>query len=120
MCIRDSSKLLVVLLTLLTGVAAASLLIRGPVGDVAASWVSTDPSPWTLANLAFLIPLMGWMPGPVEMCVWPSLWMFSRARHRAHRDAEGGRVRFQPRLWRHRGDGDVLRDPGGLHDVRQR
>jgi Mn2+/Fe2+ NRAMP family transporter len=29
--------------------------------------------------LAFLIPLMGWMPGPVEMCVWPSLWMFSRA-----------------------------------------
>ena len=44
------SKLLVVLLTLLTGVAAASLLIRGPVGDVAASWVSTDPSPWTLAK----------------------------------------------------------------------
>ena len=78
------SKLLVVLLTLLTGVAAASLLIRGPVGDVAASWVSTDPSPWTLANLAFLIPLMGWMPGPVEMCVWPSLWMFSRARDTEH------------------------------------
>ena len=73
------SKLLVFLLTLLTGLAAASLLIRGPVGDVAASWVSTDPTPWTLANLAFLIPLMGWMPGPVEMCVWPSLWMFSRA-----------------------------------------
>ena len=66
------SKLLVALLTLLTGVAAVSLLIRGPVGDVAASWVATDPSPWTLANLAFLIPLMGWMPGPVEMCVWPS------------------------------------------------
>lgn len=78
------SKLLVVLLTLLTGVAASSLLIRGPVGDVAASWVSTDPTPWTLANLAFLIPLMGWMPGPVEMCVWPSLWMFSRARDTEH------------------------------------
>ena len=78
------SKLLVVLLTLLTGMAAASLLIRGPVGDVAASWMSTDPSPWTLANLAFLIPLMGWMPGPVEMCVWPSLWMFSRARDTEH------------------------------------
>jgi Mn2+/Fe2+ NRAMP family transporter len=78
------SKLLVALLTLLTGVAALSLLIRGPVGDVAASWVATDPSPWTLANLAFLIPLMGWMPGPVEMCVWPSLWMFSRARETEH------------------------------------
>ena len=87
------SKLLVVLLTLLTGVAAVSLLIRGPVGEVAVSWVSTSSSPWTLANLAFLIPLMGWMPGPVEMCVWPSLWMFSRA--------------------------DVVRDPWRLHDVRQ-
>ncbi|QNI98697.1 Mn2+/Fe2+ transporter/ NRAMP family [Synechococcus sp. RS9902] len=42
------------------------------------------------------------------------------ARHRAHRNAKGGRVRFQPRLWRHRGDGDVLRDLGRLHDVRQR
>ena len=78
------SKLLVVLLTLLTGIGAASLLIRGPIGDVAASWVGADPSPWTLANLAFLIPLMGWMPGPVEMCVWPSLWMFSRARDTDH------------------------------------
>ena len=73
------SKVLVVLLTILSGVAALTLLLRGSVGDVAATWVGTTPSPWTAANLAFLIPLMGWMPGPVEMCVWPSLWMFSRA-----------------------------------------
>ena len=78
------SKLLVALLTLLTGVAAVSLLVRGPVGDVGASWLATESSPWTLANLGFLIPLMGWMPGPVEMCVWPSLWMFSRARDTEH------------------------------------
>ncbi len=73
------SKVLVVLLTLLSVVAATTLLFRGPVGDVAATWVGTTPSPWTAANLGFLLPLMGWMPGPVEMCVWPSLWMFSRA-----------------------------------------
>ena len=78
------SKLLVALLTLLTGIAALSLLIRGPVADVATSWAAADPSPWTWANLGFLIPLMGWMPGPVEMCVWPSLWMFSRARDSHH------------------------------------
>lgn len=78
------SKLLVALLTLLTGVAAASLLIRGPAGDVASTWLAADPSPWQLADLGFLIPLMGWMPGPVEMCVWPSLWMFSRARDSDH------------------------------------
>ena len=78
------SKVLVALLTLLTGVAAASLLIRGPAGDVASTWLAADPSPWQLADLGFLIPLMGWMPGPVEMCVWPSLWMFSRARDSDH------------------------------------
>ncbi len=78
------SKLLVALLTLLTAVAAATLLARGPVGDVASSWISSQPSPWTIANLAFLIPLMGWMPGPIELCVWPSLWMFSRARDTQH------------------------------------
>ena len=58
------SKLLVALLTLLTGVAALSLLLRGPAGDVASSWLAADPSPWQMADLGFLIPLMGWMPGP--------------------------------------------------------
>merc|ERR1712097_78460 len=46
------SKVLVVLLTILSGVAALTLLLRGSVGDVAASWVGTTPSPWTAANLA--------------------------------------------------------------------
>ena len=78
------AKLLVVLLTALTGVAALSLLLRGPVGDVASSWLAADPSPWKMKDLGFLIPLMGWMPGPVEMCVWPSLWMFSKARDSQH------------------------------------
>ena len=27
---------------------------------------------------------MGWMPGPVELCIWPSLWMFSRAKETDH------------------------------------
>ena len=30
------------------------------------------------------------------------------ARHRAHRNAEGGRIRFPPRLWRHRRDGHIF------------
>ena len=44
------------------------------------SFFEPEISPWKLTNLAFLIPLMGWMPCPVELCVWPSLWMFSRAK----------------------------------------
>ena len=78
------AKFLVFLLTLLTFFAVISLLIKGPVVEYKIDWFSPTPSPWSFDNLTFLIPLMGWMPGPVEMCVWPSLWMFSRASDTNH------------------------------------
>ena len=78
------SKILVFLLTLLTLFAVISLLIKGPAGDINNSFFNSNPSPWNLKNLGFLIPLMGWMPGPVELCIWPSLWMFSRAKDSKH------------------------------------
>ncbi len=78
------SKILVILLTLLTGFAVISLLMKGPVGNISSSWLTPNTSPWTLSNLSFLIPLMGWMPGPVELCIWPSLWMFSRSKDSDH------------------------------------
>lgn len=74
------SKALVTLLTLFTFFAVISLINRGSFEIVDINWITSDPSPWRLSNLAFLIPLMGWMPGPVELCVWPSLWMFSRTK----------------------------------------
>ena len=74
------SKTLVILLTLFTFFAVISLVSSGSFSNVDIGWINTDPSPWKLANLSFLIPLMGWMPGPVELCVWPSLWMFSRSK----------------------------------------
>ena len=75
------SKFLVAILTLLTLFAVISLLTKGSINDsLGASWVEPNISPWKLSDLSFLIPLMGWMPCPVELCVWPSLWMFSRAR----------------------------------------
>lgn len=36
-----------------------------------------NPSPWTLAALPFLIALMGWMPAPIELSVWQSLWILA-------------------------------------------
>ena len=74
------AKVLVTLLTLLTFFAVISLINNGYLANVDSSWINSDPSPWTFSNLSFLIPLMGWMPGPVELCVWPSLWMFSRSK----------------------------------------
>ncbi len=42
-------------------------------------------SPWTLAALPFLIALMGWMPGPIDISVWPSLWMLEREKETHHK-----------------------------------
>tara|TARA_Y100000589_G_C27183695_1_gene641830 strand:- start:1354 stop:2661 length:1308 start_codon:yes stop_codon:yes gene_type:complete len=73
------SKILVTLLSLLTLFAVISLLSKGDFNQgLALSWIKAEKSPWTISNLSFLIPLMGWMPCPVELCVWPSLWMFSK------------------------------------------
>lgn len=36
------------------------------------------PTPWSLASLGFLIALMGWMPAPIELSVWQSLWIGAR------------------------------------------
>ena len=73
------SKFLVTLLSFLTFFAVISLLLKGNLNsDIYKSFIKPELSPWKTSNLAFLIPLMGWMPCPVELCAWPSLWMFSK------------------------------------------
>lgn len=41
------------------------------------------PNPWTWANFAFIIALMGWMPAPVEVSALNSMWVV--AKQRQHR-----------------------------------
>jgi Mn2+/Fe2+ NRAMP family transporter len=40
----------------------------------------TNSNMLTLASLPFIIALMGWMPAPMEMSVWQSLWVQAKAR----------------------------------------
>jgi Mn2+/Fe2+ NRAMP family transporter len=42
-------------------------------------------SPWTLASVGFLVQFMGWMPAPIDVGVWPSLWMMSREKETGYR-----------------------------------
>ena len=73
------SKILVSTLTILTFFAVISLISGGNMNnEITSTFYITETSPWRISNLSFLIPLMGWMPCPVELCVWPSLWMFSK------------------------------------------
>lgn len=52
-------------------------------------------SPWTAASLAFLVALMGWMPGPIELSVWQSLWIQAKAKTTGQRmNTKQGKLDF--------------------------
>jgi Mn2+/Fe2+ NRAMP family transporter len=40
-----------------------------------------------LAGIAFCVALIGWMPAPIDISVWSSLWAVARARHRTEKPA---------------------------------
>ena len=44
----------------------------------------TAPSPYTWASFAFIVSLLGWMPAPIDLSAWSSLWMFSRQEQTGH------------------------------------
>jgi len=49
----------------------------------------------SLANLAFPIALMGWMPAPIEISVWQSLWIQSKTESSDHAmTIEEGKIDF--------------------------
>lgn len=45
----------------------------------------TESSPWNLASLGFIILLMGWMPAPIDISIWSSLWMRAREEQTGHK-----------------------------------
>jgi len=76
------SKLVVLVLLVSTLVAAAAIFWQGP---VAASPDLFSPSPWTAASLPFLVALIGWMPCPLDLAAWSSLWIYAREEDSGHR-----------------------------------
>lgn len=47
--------------------------------------LSAEPPPvWNQTGLLFLIALMGWMPAPIELSAWTSLWMMERKAETGH------------------------------------
>ena len=79
------SKLVVLVLVVSTVVATAAILWQGP---VAASPDFFSPSPWTAAALPFLVALMGWMPCPLDLAAWSSLWIHAREEDSGHRGSQ--------------------------------
>ncbi len=74
------ARLVIVALTISTLVALLLAINKGAVAPDGFE----SPSPWTWGAFGFLIMLMGWMPAPIDLSAWSSLWMFSREKQTGH------------------------------------
>lgn len=79
--LEKSIRAIILLLTitsLVTVVAAATKGYHPP-----------DPTPfnWEPAGIAFLLALMGWMPSPLDLSVWMSIWNTAKNKSLGHRQS---------------------------------
>jgi Mn2+/Fe2+ NRAMP family transporter len=74
------AKVIIALLGISTIAAVALAIPNQP--EIAADFVA--PSPYHWSSFAFLISLLGWMPAPIDLSAWSSLWMFSREKQTGH------------------------------------
>jgi len=71
-------KVMVLVLAILTVTAVAVAAAHGPAGRPG----FPSPAVWSAAGLTFVLALMGWMPTPLDVAVWPSLWILEKSRDR--------------------------------------
>ncbi|RMF06565.1 MAG: divalent metal cation transporter [Candidatus Neomarinimicrobiota bacterium] len=67
-------KIIIVILSLSTVIAVAAAFLHGPAARPGAA----VPSLWTLSGVSFMVVLLGWMPCPIDVAVWHSLWTLER------------------------------------------
>lgn len=82
-------KFMITLLAVLTLAGVSVAVGHGPAGDPS----SPRPEIWTGAGIAFLLALMGWMPAPIDIGVFSSLWTLAKSRA-DHRQASVDDCRF--------------------------
>ena len=76
------AKGIIILLALGTAVAVALAAVHA--SPPPADFVPSAPALWSWAALPFLVMLLGWMPAPIDVSAWSSLWMFSRRDQTGH------------------------------------
>lgn len=74
-------KIICLVLFVSTIVAFILTLARGPVTQV--PFYASEI--WTASGFAFLIALMGWMPAPIDLSAWSSLWNLERTKQTQYR-----------------------------------
>ncbi|MEM6268974.1 MAG: divalent metal cation transporter, partial [Bacteroidota bacterium] len=83
-------KVIIVLLSLTTLLALVFLLVGGIPQQVAPAL----PFDWgdTGAIVAVVVPLVGWMPAPIDIAIWHSVWSLEKSK------ADGQRTRLKDAL----------------------
>tara|TARA_A100001015_G_scaffold275222_1_gene332314 strand:+ start:23 stop:1285 length:1263 start_codon:yes stop_codon:yes gene_type:complete len=77
------SKWIILILTACTVLAVVlALLNQNPTTAIV---TKTEINPYPLTSLAFIVSLLGWMPAPIDLSTWSSLWMHSREAQTQHK-----------------------------------
>jgi Mn2+/Fe2+ NRAMP family transporter len=76
----------IIMAALAVSTVAAVALAFGSAPD----WAALDPlanldAVWTASGFAFVLALLGWMPIPLDVAAWHSLWTLERAEQTGHR-----------------------------------
>jgi len=69
-------KIIIITLTLSTLAAIVSVLLFGK--EVSVATAVKGHFEWNAAGIGFLIALMGWMPAPIDLSVWSSIWSIEK------------------------------------------
>ncbi len=79
-------KIIGIILLLSTITAFTLTLFNGPLPKISGfNPIDQAHNPWGAAGLAFLIPLMGWMPTAVDLSAWNSLWTIERIKQTGYK-----------------------------------
>ncbi|PIE03890.1 MAG: permease [Acidobacteria bacterium] len=74
-------KVIVVLLSLSTLAA----LVVAIANSGSTQHVNSETVLWNAAGISFMVALMGWMPSPIDVSVWNSLWAIEREKQTGHK-----------------------------------
>jgi len=74
-------KVIIVLLSISTFAALVVAVLKS--GE--SSLVPVEPVLWNMAGISFMVALMGWMPSPIDLSVWNSLWALERQKQTGHK-----------------------------------
>ena len=89
-------KWVVVILTVTTAIAVITAAVKF---DPSRITVVRNFNWHSKTDITFLIALMGWMPAPIDLAVWHSVWVLEEKKHNPQLDMASARLDFHVGYW---------------------